>query len=438
MPPRPTRARTSGLAAARDPLRPRKKTTHSNRCRSLARSLRPPTAPTHLPPPEKPTQTAARPNSISLGSPAPRPALQARAGPQTEQQQQHQPSTSTATTQNTPTLRPGETAEQAAERRARESARVEERVLDVEDASSWRAALESAGDRLVVLEVEAEGVCQTGLEEEADTNWELDKKAALVPCAQIKSVLQRTARECPDVVFLSLSADTEQGSALCSELGIEVLPTLQFWRRGKLLWEHRGVLSLEQDLGEGVLYFGGAQGAGGRLDPGGLVAELKSRADLDAFVQGPPQEEQEAAAAAAAAASSYPASAPDAPPGPPASERVLSVVDVSTAGATPCIHVFPAVVALARSFRGYARFARLLADDKPDLLRDLGVVEVPTFIFFRGGKEVARHVGSSRGDLMGRIMEVQAEAGVRPPPPPSAAAGVKRRVPERRVIKRRV
>jgi hypothetical protein len=299
--------------------------------------------------------------------------------------------------------------------------RVEERVLDVENAAAWRLALQEAGDRLVVLEVEAEGVCQTGLEEEADTNWELDRKLALQPCLQIKSTLQRTARECPDVIFLSLSADTEEGSALCSELGIEVLPTIQFWKRGKLLWEHKGVLSLEQDLGEGVLYFGGAQGAGGRLDAGDLVTELKSRADLDAFVsqQGP----------SSSASEEQPSEE---------RERILSVVDVSSPGATPCIHIFPAVVALARSFKGYARFARLLADenDKPELLRELGVVEVPTFIFYRGGKEVARHVGSSRGDLMGRIMEVQAEAGVRPPPPPSAAQ--KRRVPERRVIKRRV
>lgn len=39
-------------------------------------------------------------------------------------------------------------------------------------------------------------------------------------------------------------------------LGVEVLPTVQFWREGKLLWEHRGVNQLEQNMGEGVLYFG--------------------------------------------------------------------------------------------------------------------------------------------------------------------------------------
>jgi hypothetical protein len=38
--------------------------------------------------------------------------------------------------------------------------------------------------------------------------------------------------------------------------------------------------------------------------------------------------------------------------------------------------------------------------------RAFNVVEVPTFIFMRSGKEVARHVGSSRGDLIGKILQV--------------------------------
>jgi hypothetical protein len=399
------------------------------------------TKPTHHSPPPPPPSPVFLAKTTAAGRPARLPPP--RAGPQAQQQQQQQQqqqSTTTTTTSSTSSnnaLRPGETPDQAAERRARESLRVEERVRDVADAAAWRAALAAAGDRLVVLEVEAEGVCQTGLDEEAEAQWELDRRAALRPCAAIKSTLQRTARECPDVEFLSLSADTDEGSALCAELGVEVLPTIQFWRRGALLWEHKGVLALEQDLGEGVLYFGGAEGAGGRLDAGGVVAELASRADLDAFVAGPSMAPPPSGGEQQAAAGEAAPPTPAAPNGEQEEDRVLSVVDVSTSGATPCIHVFPAVVALARSFAGYARFARLLvADDQPELLRDLGVVEVPTFIFYRGGKEVARHVGSSRGDLMGRIMEVQAEAGVRPPPPPSAAA--KRRVPERRVIKRRV
>lgn len=50
---------------------------------------------------------------------------------------------------------------------------------------------------------------------------------------------------------ITLQADGPDGQAACDELGIEVLPTLQFWRDRQMLWEHRGVLQLEQDLGEG-------------------------------------------------------------------------------------------------------------------------------------------------------------------------------------------
>lgn len=54
-------------------------------------------------------------------------------------------------------------------------------------------------------------------------------------------------------------ADSDQGSELCDRLGIEVLPTVQFWRDGQRLWEHRGVVNLQQDLGEGEMWR--AQGA---------------------------------------------------------------------------------------------------------------------------------------------------------------------------------
>lgn len=53
-----------------------------------------------------------------------------------------------------------------------------------------------------------------------------------------------------------LQADDPDSVPVLDILGIDVLPTVQFWREGKLLWEHRGVNQLEQNMGEGVLYFG--------------------------------------------------------------------------------------------------------------------------------------------------------------------------------------
>lgn len=61
-----------------------------------------------------------------------------------------------------------------------------------------------AGDQLVVVEVHSEVLCQTGFEEEAELQWKVDQQQVLAPCADLKHVFARTARDCPDVVFLSV------------------------------------------------------------------------------------------------------------------------------------------------------------------------------------------------------------------------------------------
>jgi hypothetical protein len=76
--------------------------------------------------------------------------------------------------------------------------------------------------------------------------------------------------------------------------------------------------------------------------------ELKNKEDLQKFVQSQP-------------------------------DTVLTVVNVSSTNATACVRVFAAVLALAKNFKGYAAFARLLYDTSPEaseLARDLRVVEV--------------------------------------------------------------
>lgn len=161
--------------------------------------------------------------------------------------------------------------------------------------------------------------------------------------------------------------------------------------------------------------------------------------------------------------------------------NVLTVVNVSS-NDTPCIRVFAAVLALAKNFAGYAAFARLMYDSSPQskaVAKQLNVLQVgtttspaspilstcrlpfcfleagviwwsdyygnfcmgrgvatscmscglqvPTFIFYRGGKEVGRHVGSSRGDLIGQILQQQNALGIAPPPPPVKAGSLRRR-----------
>jgi hypothetical protein len=49
-----------------------------------------------------------------------------------------------------------------------------------------------------------------------------------------------------------VQADDEEVADLCDELGIEVIPTLQFWRNGAKIWEHKGIMNMDQvGLGPG-------------------------------------------------------------------------------------------------------------------------------------------------------------------------------------------
>lgn len=61
---------------------------------------------------------------------------------------------------------------------------------------------------------------------------------------------------------------------------------------------------------------------------------------------------------------------------------------------------------------------------KPKMWFCWSAVQVPTFLFFRNGKEVGRHVGSSRGDLIGQILQLQAALGIAPPAPPTQGGGL--------------
>jgi len=228
----------------------------------------------------------------------------------------------------------------------------------------------------MVIEVYSDDHCQTDQEHDV----------GLGSCQGIKTSFQRTARDCPDALFLEVAVD-DSNSELAESLGIEVLPTVQFVKSGKLLWEHRGVSNLDQDLAEGVLFYGDAGGNGSH--PSDYITEINSKADLEKWYSS-------------------------------LDDKVLGVLDISTSNAAACVHIYPTVMVLARQFKGFASFARLIGDsgeDAKELMKELNVRTVPTFRFFRSGKVVGEHVGTSRSDLISAILGKQAELGLTPPPP---------------------
>lgn len=236
-----------------------------------------------------------------------------------------------------------------------------------------------AKGKLVVLEITASESC------------EIDAEHAINPnsCQGLKHSFQRTARDCPDAVFMevTIESDSEDSKALLETLGAVVTPTLQFVRDGRLLWEHRGVTNLDTDLAEGVLFYGDAGGDG--MHPSDYITEISSKADLEKWTKSLKHEE-------------------------------LGVLDISANGAASCIHIYPTVVVLARQFKGYASFARMIADtnnETNDIAKALNIKAVPTFTFYRDEGVVGSHVGTSRSDLISAILSKQGELGLAPPPP---------------------
>jgi hypothetical protein len=71
-------------------------------------------------------------------------------------------------------------------------------------------------------------------------------------------------------------------------------------------------------------------------------------------------------------------------------------VQMSLQSATPCVRIFPATMALAKNFVGYAAFGRLIGDasqESRQLLRDLDIKEVCAALATHAGPtDRARHV----------------------------------------------
>jgi len=60
----------------------------------------------------------------------------------------------------------------------------------------------------------------------------------------------------------------------------------------------------------------------------------------------------------------------------------------------PCRAMGPAVDKLAEEMQGKLKVVKHNTQDHPDAASTLGVMAIPCFVLFKGGKEVARHTGA--------------------------------------------
>ena len=89
------------------------------------------------------------------------------------------------------------------------------------------------------------------------------------------------------------------------------------------------------------------------------------------------------------------------------------VVDVWAPWCGPCRVMEPEFEGAAEKFKGQARFYKLNADDNPDLVRQYNVMGIPTTLYFRHGKLVARKTGVQSAEAIARklkpLFEMSAE-----------------------------
>ena len=81
----------------------------------------------------------------------------------------------------------------------------------------------------------------------------------------------------------------------------------------------------------------------------------------------------------------------------------LVVVDFWAEWCGPCRSIAPAVDELAAEFEGKAIIGKYNDDDNA-LSSEMGIRNIPTLLFFKGGKLVDKQVGaSSKADLKAKI-----------------------------------
>ncbi|KAL9252265.1 Thioredoxin-like protein [Drosera capensis] len=178
------------------------------------------------------------------------------------------------------------------------------------------------------------------------------------------------SRSCNDVEFLLVIGDeSPQTRKLCSREKVDKVPHFTFYKSMEKVHEEEAV-GPDQIVGD-VLYYG---------DNHSGVVQLHSGEDVKSLI------------------------------GEHKLDGKLIVLDVGLKHCGPCVKVYPTVIKLSRQMADSVVFGRMNGDENEScmrFLREMDVIQVPTFLFIRDGKIQGRYVGSGKGELIGEILRYQ-------------------------------
>lgn len=225
----------------------------------------------------------------------------------------------------------------------------DERVQRVHSIEEFDEALKTAKDKLVVVEYATSDSSES---------------------SEIYPFLVELSRTCNDVEFLLVMGDeSEKTRELCKREKVDQVPHFTFYKSMEKIHEEEAI-GPDQLVGD-VLYYG---------DNHSAVVQLHSREDVEKLI-----EDHKV-------------------------DKKLVVLDVGLKHCGPCVKVYPTVIKLSRQMTDTVVFARMNGDENEScmqFLRDMEVIQVPTFLFIRDGQIRGRYVGSGKGELIGEILRYQ-------------------------------
>jgi len=225
----------------------------------------------------------------------------------------------------------------------------DERVQQVHSVAEFDEALKTAKNKLVVVEYAASHSYHS---------------------RKIYPFMVELSRTCGDVEFLLVMGDeSESTKELCEREKIDKVPHFSFYKSMEKIHDEEGI-GPDELMGD-VLYYG---------DNHSAVVQLHCREDVEKLIQDHKVDQK------------------------------LIVLDVGLKNCGPCVKVYPTVLKLSRQMTDTVVFARMNGDENDscmEFLKDMNVVEVPTFLFIRDGEICGRYVGSGKGELIGEILRYQ-------------------------------